>query len=169
MMLESQLVDSKAIAPPSQRDLALYSLELEGRTFLFCFILLNFNWEESAYCIPRPRSKGWDCYLHAWMDGWMVCVQDRIVVVDIILHPHQEQWHDGIIVLSSSAVVDVAPISAVTGVIAVAGPSQPTSNIQKCIKYRNTPPTCRYCRQTRSNSKNSKRNVATYIFVWTKT
>ena len=54
-------------------------------------------------------------------------MQDRIVVVDmILLHPHKERWHDGIIILSPSVVVDVAPISAVTGVIAVAGPSQPT-------------------------------------------
>ena len=42
---------------------------------LFCFVLLNFNWEESAYRIIR--SKRWDCYVCGWMDGWMACVRAR--------------------------------------------------------------------------------------------
>ena len=49
---------------------------------LFCFVEFQLR----TKCVSYHKIKGMGL-VRAWMDGWIACVRDVIVVVDMILHP----------------------------------------------------------------------------------
>ena len=96
----------------------------------FCFVEFQLR----TKCVSYYKTKGMRL-VRAWMDGWMACVCarcDRCGWYNIASVAGTVARRYYRIIVSSLAVVDIASISAVTGVIAVAR-TEPT-NKQKCIR-----------------------------------